>query len=216
MAAARRIAAAAVAVVAVLAALAAAAHGGVVERSEFPPGFLFGAATSAYQVEGAYLEDGKGLSNWDGDVEILQSLGVNAYRFSISWARILPRGRLGGPFVTLHHFDQPHELEVRYVGWLGSGIREEFEYYADVCFKAFGDRVKFWTTFNEPNLMTKFQYMLGGYPPNHCSVPFGNCNSGNSDREPYVAAHNIIMSHAAAVRAYKENYQLHDEQRLLS
>lgn len=164
-----------------------------------------------------------------GDVEILQSLGVNAYRFSISWARILPRGRLGGvnpdgiafynrlidallqkgiqPFVTLHHFDMPHELEVRHVGWLGAGIREEFEHYADVCFRAFGDRVRFWTTFNEPNLFTKFQYMLGKYPPSHCSAPFGTCNSGDSQREPYAAAHNIIMSHAAAVRNYKENYQ---------
>jgi beta-glucosidase len=67
--------------------------------------------------------------------------------------------------------------------------------------------VRFWTTFNEPNLYTKFQYMLGTYPPNHCSAPFGSCNSGNSHREPYAAAHNIIMSHAAAVRAYKEKYQ---------
>jgi beta-glucosidase/6-phospho-beta-glucosidase/beta-galactosidase len=77
-----------------------------------------------------------------------------------------------------------------------------------VCFGAFGDRVRFWTTFNEPNLYTKFQYMLGTYPPNHCSAPFGSCNSGNSHREPYAAAHNIIMSHAAAVRAYKEKYQV--------
>jgi len=67
--------------------------------------------------------------------------------------------------------------------------------------------VRFWTTFNEPNLLTKFQYMLGVYPPSHCSPPFGSCNSGNSDREPYAAAHNIIMSHAAAVRNYKDNYQ---------
>jgi beta-glucosidase/6-phospho-beta-glucosidase/beta-galactosidase len=86
--------------------------------------------------------------------------------------------------------------------------RDEFEYYADVCFAAFGDRVRFWTTFNEPNLSTKFQYMLGVYPPRHCSPPFGSCNSGNSHREPYVAAHNIIMSHAAAVRNYKESYQV--------
>ncbi|GJN27052.1 hypothetical protein PR202_gb15035 [Eleusine coracana subsp. coracana] len=271
-----------------------------VDRSEFPPGFLFGAGTSAYQVrayssalllnssryartrrcclnsmaasdddwfllrrcncnneqiEGAYLEDGKGLCNWDvfthahsegimdgrngdvaddhyhrymGDVELLQSLGVNSYRFSISWARILPRIE---PFVTLNHFDLPHELETRFSGWLGAGIRysssyeirsvafddrsltneikfrEEFGYFADVCFRSFGDRVMFWTTFNEPNLVTKFMYMLGAYPPNHCSPPFGNCNGGDSLREPYVAAHNIIMSHAAAVRNYKENYQ---------
>ncbi|XP_051218183.1 beta-glucosidase 16 isoform X1 [Lolium perenne] len=226
------------------------------DRSEFPPGFLFGAATSAYQVEGAYLEDGKGLSNWDvfththsegiadgrngdvaddhyhrymEDVDLMHNLGVNSYRFSISWARILPRGQLGGvnsagiafydrlidallqkgiePFVTLHHFDLPYELETRYGSWLGAGIREEFDYYADVCFQAFGDRVKFWTTFNEPNLFTKFAYMLGLYPPKHCSPPFGNCNNGNSQREPYVAAHNFLMSHAAAVDNYKKNYQ---------
>jgi len=77
-----------------------------------------------------------------------------------------------------------------------------------VCFGAFGDRVRFWTTFNEPNLLTKFMYMLGTYPPNRCSPPFGSCNSGDSHREPYAAAHNIIMSHAAAVRTYKEKYQV--------
>ncbi|KAF7017504.1 unnamed protein product [Triticum aestivum] len=247
-------AATAMAMLAALAILAPTARG--LDRAEFPPGFLFGAATSSYQIEGAYLEDGKGLSNWDvfthtqsreindgrngdvaddhyhrymEDVEIMHDLGVNSYRFSISWARVLPRGRLGGvnsaaiafydhliaallqkgiePFVTLHHFDLPHELETRYGGWLGAGIREEFDHYADVCFKAFGDRVKFWTTLNEPNLFTKFAYMLGHYPPKHCSPPFGTCNSGNSHREPYVAAHNMIMSHAAAVDNYKRNYQ---------
>jgi beta-glucosidase len=77
-----------------------------------------------------------------------------------------------------------------------------------VCFQAFGDRVKFWTTFNEPNMLTKLTYMLGMYPPNRCSPPFGNCKSGNSQREPYVAAHNIIMSHAAVVDNYKKNYQV--------
>ncbi|KAE8781052.1 Beta-glucosidase 16 [Hordeum vulgare] len=226
------------------------------DRADFPPGFLFGVATSAYQIEGAYLEDGKGLSNWDvfthtqsrkikdgrngdiaddhyhrymEDVEIMHNLGVDSYRFSISWSRILPRGRLGGvnsagiafydrliaellqkgiePFVTLHHFEMPQELETRYGGWLGVGIREEFGYYADVCFKAFGNRVKFWTTFNEPNLFAKLAYMLGNYPPAHCSPPFGNCNSGDSHREPYVAAHNMLLSHAAAVDNYKRNYQ---------
>lgn len=239
-----------------LAILAAAPSARGLGRDEFPPGFLFGAATSAYQIEGAYLEDNKSLNNWDvfthtrpggirdgrngdvaddhyhrymEDVEIMHNLGVNSYRFSISWSRILPRGRLGGvnsagiafydrliaallqkgiePFVTLNHFDVPHEMETRYGSWLGAGIREEFDYYADVCFRAFGDRVKYWTTFNEPNLFTKFAYLLGEYPPNHCSPPFGACNSGNSRREPYVAAHNILLSHAAAVNNYKKNYQ---------
>ncbi|KAG8082664.1 hypothetical protein GUJ93_ZPchr0014g47482 [Zizania palustris] len=164
------------------------------------------------------------------DVELVRDLGVNSYRFSISWARIVPRGRLGEvnsagiafysrlidallqkdiqPFVTLNHFDMPHELETRYGGWLGAGIREEFEYYTDVCFKAFGDRVRFWTTFNEPNLLVKFQFMLGKHPPNRCSPPFGHCNRGDSRREPYVAAHNVLLSHAAAVRNYRTNYQV--------
>lgn len=256
----------AVVVVAALAALAPGARG--LRRDDFPVGFLFGAATSAYQIEGAYLDDNKGLNNWDvfthtqagrisdgrngdvaddhyhrytEDVDILHNLGVNSYRFSISWARILPsisrtvhavlvlRGRLGGvnsagiafynrlinallqkgiqPFVTLNHFDIPHELETRYGGWLGAAIREEFEYYSDVCFNAFGDRVRFWTTFNEPNLSTRHQYILGEFPPNHCSPPFGNCSSGDSRREPYAAAHNILLSHAAAVHNYKTNYQ---------
>lgn len=104
-----------VVVVLALAVLAPAARG--LRRDDFPPGFLFGAATSAYQIEGAYLDDNKGLNNWDvfthtqagrisdgrngdvaddhyhrytEDVDILHNLGVNSYRFSISWARILP------------------------------------------------------------------------------------------------------------------------------
>ncbi|KAF0894419.1 hypothetical protein E2562_038955 [Oryza meyeriana var. granulata] len=241
-------------VVTALAGLAPGSRG--LGRDDFPPGFLLGAATSAYQIEGGYLDDNKGLNNWDvfthtqagrisdgcngdvaddhyhrymEDVEILHNLGVNSYRFSISWARILPRGRFGEvnsagiafynrlidallhkgiqPFVTLNHFDIPQELEIRYGGWLGAGIREEFEYYSDVCFKAFGDRVRFWTTFNEPNLYTKFQFMLGVYPPNRCSPPFGSCSSGDSRLEPYAAAHNILLSHAAAVQNYRMNYQ---------
>nr|XP_015636700.1 putative beta-glucosidase 17 [Oryza sativa Japonica Group] len=228
----------AVVVVAALAALAPGARG--LRRDDFPVGFLFGAATSAYQlfrfVTAGRISDRRNgdvaddhYHRYTEDVEILHNLGVNSYRFSISWARILPRGRFGGvnsagiafynrlidallqkgiqPFVTLNHFDIPQELEIRYGGWLGAGIREEFGYYSDVCFKAFGDRVRFWTTFNEPNLITKFQFMLGAYPPNRCSPPFGSCNSGDSRREPYTAAHNILLSHAAAVHNYKTNYQ---------
>ncbi|KAM0855156.1 hypothetical protein ACQ4PT_049956 [Festuca glaucescens] len=193
---------------AALAILAPSAWG--LDRAEFPPGFLFGVATSAYQIEGAYLEDGKGINNWDvfthtrrGRLGGVNSAGIAFYDRLI--AALLQKGI--EPFVTFHHFDQPQELETQYGSWLGAGIREEFDYYADVCFRAFGDRVKFWTTFNEPNVFAKHSYMLGTYPPNHCSAPFGTCNSGNSNREPYVAAHNIIMSHAAAVDNYKRNYQ---------
>ncbi|CAI0407145.1 unnamed protein product [Linum tenue] len=121
----------------------------------------------------------------------MKSLGVNSYRFSISWARILPKGRFGEinqagiayynelidalvlkgvePFVTLCHFDMPQELEERYGSWLSPEIQEDFGYYADVCFKYFGDRVKYWSTFNEPNFQVSFGYRDGTFPPSRCS-----------------------------------------------
>ncbi|KAK8989233.1 hypothetical protein V6N11_063670 [Hibiscus sabdariffa] len=176
----------------------------------FPSNFLFGTASSAYQYEGGYLSDGKGLNNWDAyshqpgnliidgsngdiavdhyhryleDVGLMHSLGVNSYRFSISWARILPKGRFGEineagiefynnlidallikgiqPFVTLTHFDFPQELEDRYGSWMSPQSQEDFAYFADVCFKSFGDRVKYWATFNEPDYQVKFGYLTG-------------------------------------------------------
>ncbi|KAF2285983.1 hypothetical protein GH714_009353 [Hevea brasiliensis] len=180
-----------------------------VKRSQFPDGFLFGTSTSSYQIEGAYLEDGKGLNNWDvfthipgniknndngdiadnhyhqflEDIELMQSLGVNAYRFSISWSRILPRGRFGEvntrgisfynnlidnlllkgiePFVTIHHHDIPQELEDRYGSWLSPLMQEDFLYFAEICFKSFGHKIKYWTTLNEPNLFADMAYMRG-------------------------------------------------------
>ncbi|CAO2042988.1 unnamed protein product [Urochloa humidicola] len=227
----------------------------VVDRGQFPDGFLFGTATSAYQIEGAYLEGNRGLSNWDvfahrpgtiedgsngdisddhyhrymEDIELMNSLGVNSYRFSIAWTRILPRGRFGDvnpdgvafyndlidallqkgiqPFVTISHYDIPQELETRYGGWLSPEIQKDFVYLAEVCFMMFGDRVKFWITFNQPNLFLKFSYMDGWYPPGRCSQPFGNCASGNSSIEPYIAGHNMILSHANAVSVYRKKYQ---------
>lgn len=88
-------------------------------------------------------------------------------------------------------------------------FRKDFELYADVCFKNFGDRVKFWATFNEPNVMAVRGYRSGLYPPSRCSPPFGNCtNGGNSEQEPLVAAHNMILSHAAAVQTYQTKYKV--------
>ncbi|TVU15273.1 hypothetical protein EJB05_38784 [Eragrostis curvula] len=211
-----------------------------VDRGDFPPNFVFGASTSAYQIEGAYLEgtveDGSNGDTADDhyhrymeDIELMNSLGVNSYRFSISWTRILPRGRVGyvnpdgvafydalidallekgiQPFVTISHYDIPHELDKQYGGWLSPEIQKDFGYFAEVCFKMFGDRVKLWTTLNEPNLFAKFSYMDGWYPLGHCSHPFGNCASGNSSIEPYIAGHNMILSHANAVSIYRKKYQ---------
>uniref|UniRef100_A0A0D9W750 4-hydroxy-7-methoxy-3-oxo-3,4-dihydro-2H-1,4-benzoxazin-2-yl glucosidebeta-D-glucosidase n=1 Tax=Leersia perrieri TaxID=77586 RepID=A0A0D9W750_9ORYZ len=191
-----------------------------IDRGLFPPGFLFGTSTSAYQVEGGYLEGNKGLSNWDvfthkqgtivdgsngdtaddhyhhymEDIELMHSLGVNSYRFSISWARILPReqGRFG---------DVNPDGVAFYSSLIDNLLQKE------ICFKMFGDRVKFWATFNQPNLFIKFSYMVGWYSPGRCSEPFGNCKSGNSSIEPYIAGHNIILSHANAVSIYRNKYQ---------
>ncbi|KAG9446184.1 hypothetical protein H6P81_012312 [Aristolochia fimbriata] len=225
-----------------------------IERNEFPDDFLFGTATSSFQVEGS-LKGGKGLSNWDvfthipgtiadgsdadvaddhyslfrEDIELLHSLGVNSYRFSLAWSRILPKGRFEGinpegiafyndlidalvqkgiqPFVTLHHFEIPQELEERYASWLSSQIIEDFAYFAEVCFTAFGDRVKYWTTFNEPNTFLKFGYLNGRWTPRRCSPPYGHCEAGDSETEPYIAGHNLILSHAAATDIYRKKFQ---------
>nr|KAJ0188398.1 hypothetical protein LSAT_V11C900493870 [Lactuca sativa] len=202
-----------------------------IKRSDFPDGFLFGAATSSYQVEGAYLEDAKSLSNWDAfchseDIDMMHSLGIKAYRFSISWARILPRGRSGEvnpagitfynkiidnlilkgiePFVTMHHFDFPQELEVKYGSWLNPEMQEEFVLLAETCYKYFGDRVKYWITINEPNLFTNAAYESGDFPPARCSEPFGNCLAGNSDVEPLIVMHNMLLANGKATKLYHD------------
>ncbi|XP_056169108.1 beta-glucosidase 11-like isoform X2 [Syzygium oleosum] len=201
-------------------------------RYDFPPGFVFGAATSAYQVEGAANEDGRtpsimdtwahsdsvitGGANGDiacdqyhkykEDVQLMAEMGLDAYRFSISWSRLIPRIE---PHVTIHHFDLPQALEDEYGGWISRKIVKDFMEYADICFRMFGDRVKYWTTFNEANIFTMAGYDLGFLPPNRCSSPFGyfNCTRGDSSLEPYLAAHNIILSHASAARLYQKKYQ---------
>ncbi|KAG2262259.1 hypothetical protein Bca52824_069338 [Brassica carinata] len=224
--------------------------------SPFPSDFLFGTSSSAYQYEGAYLTDGKGLNNWDvfshenpgeildggnGDIAVdqynrfmedipsMNYLGVNSYRFSISWSRVLPKGRLGRindlgikhynrlidalikngitPFVTLNHFDYPQELENRFKSWISPEMQKEFGYLADTCFKKFGDRVKHWITINEPNQQIILSYLKGMFPPNRCSMPFGNCSQGNSETEPFIAAHNTILAHAKAVQIYQTKYK---------
>eukprot|EP01018_Ginkgo_biloba_P003488 Gb_29580 [translate_table: standard] len=227
-------------------------------RNDFPSDFTFGLASSAsaYQYEGAYLEDGKGLSNWDWfshipgtiadgknadvtvdeyhlyneDVKLMFEIGVDSYRFSIAWARIFPEGRgkinPAGvkyyndlidsllsrgiriqPFVTLCHFDIPQALEDQYGDWLNPNIAEDFAQYAETCFRIFGDRVKYWITFNEPNVFIPLGYDTGIYPPKRCSPPFGNCSAGDSTTEPYIAAHNLLRAHASAVDIYRRLYQ---------
>ncbi|XP_058200009.1 beta-glucosidase 12-like isoform X3 [Rhododendron vialii] len=204
-------------------------------RSSFPVGFVFGAASSAYQVEGAANEGGKGPSIWDcftkiypnkikdgsngnvavdsyhrykEDVAIMKDMGLDAYRFSIAWSRVLPRLE---PFVTLFHWDLPQALEDEYGGFLDPQIVVHYRDYADLCFREFGDRVKYWITLNEP-----WTYSIGGYEnglfaPGRCSWQQQNCTGGNSSTEPYLVTHHQLLAHAAVARLYKQKYQATQE-----
>ncbi|XP_076899249.1 beta-glucosidase 18-like isoform X2 [Bidens hawaiensis] len=163
------------------------------------------------------------------DIELMHSLGLKAYRFSISWTRILPRGRFGEvnplgimfynkiinnlilkgiePFVTIYHNDFPQELKEKYGSWLDPQMQDDFIHFTETCFKSFGDRVKYWITINEPNLLAEMSYERGIYPPNHCSQPFGNCLAGNSDVEPLYVMHNMLLAHGKAAKLYHDNFQ---------
>nr|GMD00400.1 beta-glucosidase 40-like [Ipomoea batatas] len=94
------------------------------------------------------------------------------------------------PYVTLYHWDLPQALEDKYNGWLDRQIIKDFAAYAEICFQKFGDRVKNWITINEPHTVT-----IQGY------------DAGNSATEPYIVAHNLLLSHATAVDIYKRKYQ---------
>ncbi|KAF9613304.1 hypothetical protein IFM89_006814, partial [Coptis chinensis] len=111
------------------------------------------------------------------------------------------------PYVTLFHWDVPQHLEDEYGGFLSSLIVQDFQEYAELCYKEFGDRVKHWITLNEPWTFSNVGYNLGFFPPHRCSKSVGNCSAGNSSTEPYITAHNQLLAHAAAVKVYKEKYQ---------
>lgn len=86
--------------------------------------------------------------------------------------------------------------------------RKDYLDYADFCFKTFGDRVKYWVTMNEPNIVCMNGYDAGTQAPARCSRYAGNCTAGNSATEPYLAAHHMLLSHAAAVKLYRQKYQV--------
>ncbi|XP_075644783.1 beta-glucosidase 17-like isoform X3 [Castanea sativa] len=206
-----------------------------ISRRDFPAGFIFGGASSAYQYEGAAFEHGKGPSIWDtftmehpekiadhttgdiadefyyrfkkmfqGDIALMKEIGLDFFRISISWTRILPSLK---PFITLFHWDVPQALEEEYGGFLSQNIVNDYRNYVDVCFKEFGDRVKYWVTINEPNIFTIGGYVTGVDAPGRCSNYVGNCTYGNSGTEPYIVGHNLLLSHAIAVKLYREKYQ---------
>jgi beta-glucosidase len=191
---------------------------------EFPPGFLWGCSTSAYQIEGAWNEDGKGESVWDrfvrepgkiergetadvacdhyhrmpSDVALMKELGLNAYRFSISWSRVIPEGQgkvnargldfydrlvdeLGKAGIaanaTLHHWDIPQALQDR-GGWPRRECADWFADYARVVFDRLGDRVAMWATHNEPIVPSILGWGAGAVAPGI-----------KDDKASYQAAH---------------------------
>jgi len=209
---------------------------------QFPKDFVWGAATASYQIEGAWNEDGKGESIWDRfthtpgkiknndtgdvandhyrlwkkDIDLMKQLGLKAYRFSISWPRILPTGRgninkqgldfydrlVDGllesnitPFATLYHWDLPQALEDE-GGWVVRSTAETFVEYTDVVTRALGDRVKNWITHNEPAVVAWNGYSLGEHAPGVKDYSLG-----------VRAAHHLLLSHGWALPVIYGNSQ---------
>lgn len=112
------------------------------------------------------------------------------------------------PHVTIFHWDTPLALEDKYGGFLSENIVKDYVDFADVCFREFGDRVKHWTTFNEPWTYSTYGYGSGVFAPGRCSPHVSkSCGAGDSSREPYIVTHHILLAHAGAVGLYRQKYQ---------
>ena len=206
----------------------------------FRKDFAWGAATASYQIEGGWNEDGKGLNIWDvyshtpgkiadgstgdvacdhyhrfrEDVKLMKEMGIKAYRFSLSWSRILPNGTGAvnekgirfysdlidcllengiEPYITLFHWDLPYELHKK-GGWLNSECVQWFAEYAKVVTERFSDRVTHFITFNEPQVFIGHGYALG------CMAPGLRCTY----HDLFQMAHNVLKSHGAAVIAMRQ------------
>lgn len=206
----------------------------------FPEHFLWGAATAAYQVEGGHDADGKGPSIWDvfshipgatwqdtngdvavdhyhrmqEDVALMAEMGLQSYRFSISWPRLLPKGRgevnEAGvkfysdlidallahnivPMITLYHWDLPQALQDE-GGWEARSTAEAFEEYARLCYDRFGPRVRLWATFNETIVFIGHGYITGSHPP-----------SVTDPARAIQACHHVFIAHALAVKAFRQS-----------
>jgi len=207
----------------------------------FPNDFVWGCATASYQIEGAAFEDGKGWSVWDmmcrregaiwhgqngdvscdhyrrykEDVGLMAEIGLGAYRFSVSWPRVIPDG-IGAanaagldfysrlvdellahgiqPWVTLFHWDYPLAL-YRRGGWLNRDTADWFGEYVALVVKTLGDRVKHWITHNEPQCTIGKGHLEGGHAP----------GDKLATREWLLAAHNLLLSHGKAVQTIRSH-----------
>ncbi len=211
----------------------------------FPKDFAWGAATAAYQIEGAANEDGRGPSVWDmfcrkpgavwngytgdvacdhyhryqEDVGIMKEIGLHAYRFSISWSRVIPEGTGAvnpkgldfynhlvdellaaniTPYITLFHWDYPYELYCR-GGWLNPDSPNWFADYTDVVVDALSDRVMHWMTFNEPMCFIGLGHQDGVHAPGD-KLGF---------KQVLRAAHNVLLSHGKAVQTIRAKSKTH-------
>ncbi|KAH9311040.1 hypothetical protein KI387_026075, partial [Taxus chinensis] len=162
-------------------------------------------------VEGAAAVDGRKPSIWDTYTHVDGNGAINPKGLEY-YNNLINELVLHGiePHVTLYHFDLPQSLEDAYGRWIHPQIIEDFRAFAEVCFREFGDRVKYWTTFNEPNAFPSLSYDRGWWPPQRCSYPFGlhNCSAGDSTVEPYIVAHHILLSHSETVKFYREKFQV--------
>ncbi|KAJ7819918.1 beta-glucosidase [Mycena olivaceomarginata] len=197
---------------------------------KLPPNFLWGFATASFQIEGSTNADGRGKSIWDDfsrlpgktldgrngddatnsyklwreDVALLSQYGgIEFYSKFID--ALLANGIV--PFVTLYHWDLPQGLHDRYGGWLNKDeIVLDYTNYAKVCFENFGDRVKFWLTMNEPWCVSILGYGRGVFAPGRSSDRTRS-PEGDSSTEPWLVGHNVILSHANAVKLYRDEFK---------
>ncbi|HEY0415085.1 MAG TPA: GH1 family beta-glucosidase [Gaiellaceae bacterium] len=207
-------------------------------RDTFPHDFVWGAATASYQIEGAANEDGRGESVWDrfcatpgkvrnadngavacdfyhryrDDVLLMRELGIDAFRFSVAWPRVLPegRGRVNAkgldfydrlvdelldagidPFVTLFHWDTPQLIEDA-GGWPARATIDAYVEYVEVVAERLGDRVRHWITHNEPWVVAWVGHGWGHHAPGR-----------TSDVEALASAHHLLVSHGRAVEVLR-------------
>jgi putative 6-phospho-beta-glucosidase len=211
-------------------------------KCNFPEDFLWGSSSSAFQIEGAWNEDGKGMTvadfnsfkksdrqadtkvasdfyhHYREDIALMKEMGMKVYRFSFSWARIIPDGdgeiNEKGlefyhnvidelikndiiPFVTLYHFDLPYSLVEKYNGWESRECVYAFERYARICFESFKNKVKYWQPHNEENLMIRVDERMNIYTENEMEA----------DKMRYQMDYHMCLAHALAIRACHEIIQ---------
>ncbi|CAN1753565.1 Beta-glucosidase 24 [Linum perenne] len=170
-------------------------------RRQFPSDFFFGVTTSAYQHEGATWEDGRRPSVWDAyshahpeniTGKTTGDVASDSYHlYKVSYIHTVKSNKLNIiPYKQLFSF-------------FFQNYRKDFRDYANLCFKEYGDRVKYWVTLNEPYTYCRGGYDVGDLAPGRCST----CDEGNSTIEPYIVGHNQLIAHATVVQLYRRKYQ---------